>query len=607
MSAVATRTFPASDAAVARLVRRAADLAIDEDRRRRAAATALYQAAQRGDSAALRRLLAAGADPDAGKPVQAGSCATVPPLCAAAARGHTEAIRVLLEAGASPEGATPNGARALHLAARKGLTEAVRLLVAAGADTAAVDFSDHQPLYYACTVNKHDTVRVLAEAGAPTEAATPGGHPSVPALHVCAKKGHAASAGVLLACGAHVDVDDGRGMSPLYVAAREGHHQVVQLLAQYGANVDWFVGTQWNAQTPLMAACMAVSPQPRGTNAHARRRFEQTVLVLADLGAEGGGKAIEACAARGMFTAVRVLLERAAAGTPGSAFVREIVRSVPTAIRHVATCWHVYSQDVLARLLVFHFNVAPALVADRGNEMAPIAHALRHACSLGRTPVIEGILDAVTDAGRTLPVQDGMGALAAACSACHPAAIGVLLERGVGFDADGMASEALVAVCGSYSAIERRVESAKLLIATGRVDVNYVKKGIRTRITPLEQCCSGHNNIDAALVELLLDAGARPVLTGQAFVLARTARSLLEVAALGKTGASNQRKLEAAQKRCAVVAMIDARRAQVEAEQLSALASARRLDLGLYDALRTWMQEHEGYRWKPAAPRAGPS
>lgn len=61
--------------------------------------TPLYTACVNGSAALARRLLAAGAPPDA---ESAGPGAEGTPLCAAACWGHTETVRALLDHGADP-------------------------------------------------------------------------------------------------------------------------------------------------------------------------------------------------------------------------------------------------------------------------------------------------------------------------------------------------------------------------------------------------------------------------------------------------------------------------------------------------------------------------
>jgi cytohesin len=97
-----------------------------EDRR-----TPLEKAAQEGNISEVKRLLAAGADPN--EKASPRAC----PLCMATVRtGNTEVIRELLAAGADPNGRVqipPCWGPPLHLALYEGDLDSARLLVDAGA------------------------------------------------------------------------------------------------------------------------------------------------------------------------------------------------------------------------------------------------------------------------------------------------------------------------------------------------------------------------------------------------------------------------------------------------------------------------------------------
>jgi ankyrin repeat protein len=104
----------------------------------------LYAAATEGDGAAVARLLAAGADPDASVAVRdvvpSGEFfheATA--LLAAVGRGRMEAARLLLDAGAVRFLAAGDGTTPLMNAAVNGQPEVLRLLLGRGA---AVDATE---------------------------------------------------------------------------------------------------------------------------------------------------------------------------------------------------------------------------------------------------------------------------------------------------------------------------------------------------------------------------------------------------------------------------------------------------------------------------------
>lgn len=132
--------------------------------------TALHLAAEQGDVEAVRALLDAGAELDAGTRI-----GRYTPLHLAARGGHGAVVALLLEAGADPLAATTNsGATALHMAAGavRG-HEAVAALLEHGADPNAREASAGQtPLVFAAAANRAEAIAVLLDAGADPGLAT---------------------------------------------------------------------------------------------------------------------------------------------------------------------------------------------------------------------------------------------------------------------------------------------------------------------------------------------------------------------------------------------------------------------------------------------------
>src|SRR5947209_3080557 len=88
----------------------------------------------------------------------------------AARRGDAAAVRKLLEGGVDPNAKTPYGATALLFAADKGHADVVRELIRGKANVNAKDtFYNSTPIVWAAMRNKADIVRELVAAGA-TEA-----------------------------------------------------------------------------------------------------------------------------------------------------------------------------------------------------------------------------------------------------------------------------------------------------------------------------------------------------------------------------------------------------------------------------------------------------
>ncbi len=128
----------------------------------------LAVAAMRDDLAAVRTLLAGGADPN----VPQGDGMTA--LHWAAERGQTDIAAALLAAGARPAATTRLGAYTpLHLAARRGHEAVALRLVAAGADVGAVATTGVTPLHLAAAAGSRATIEALLARGAAVDAREP--------------------------------------------------------------------------------------------------------------------------------------------------------------------------------------------------------------------------------------------------------------------------------------------------------------------------------------------------------------------------------------------------------------------------------------------------
>lgn len=121
--------------------------------------TELWDAARRGDDAAVKSLLDAGADPNS--EFREGGTA----LLFAAQRGHAAVVKLLLERGADVHAKDRlNDWTALHFGIA--YPEVVRLLVARGADVNALEEqSGHSPLWWAAVSRKPESAKTLLDSG----------------------------------------------------------------------------------------------------------------------------------------------------------------------------------------------------------------------------------------------------------------------------------------------------------------------------------------------------------------------------------------------------------------------------------------------------------
>ncbi len=124
--------------------------------------TALMNAVNKNDAAAVRRLIAEGANVDE---LDSGGDA---PLVIAAYKGYAEITQLLLEAGASVAAVDPGmKATALHAAAYAGRVETAKLLVEYHIDIDKQGpYNGYTALHDAIWQNNVEVARVLIDAGA---------------------------------------------------------------------------------------------------------------------------------------------------------------------------------------------------------------------------------------------------------------------------------------------------------------------------------------------------------------------------------------------------------------------------------------------------------
>ncbi|ABC27527.1 FOG: Ankyrin repeat [Hahella chejuensis KCTC 2396] len=121
--------------------------------------SALDVAAQNGDTEAVIALLRAGADPNVGRRAGAPS-----PLHYLAERGDATGVKVLAAAGAKLDYPMANGATALALAVQKGHLSTAKALIKAGADVNVV-YADRSLLMYVVEQNSLLMAQLLVDAG----------------------------------------------------------------------------------------------------------------------------------------------------------------------------------------------------------------------------------------------------------------------------------------------------------------------------------------------------------------------------------------------------------------------------------------------------------
>jgi len=153
----------------------------------------------------------------------------------AAMRGDTAAVRALVAQRADVNAAQGDGATALHWAAYRGDKELADMLIRAGASVKAANREGATPLWLASVNGDAAIISVLLAAGADPNEHLPLGRTP---LMVASRSGNLEAMKVLLDHGADANAKETlRGTTPLMWAADEAHAPAVQLLIQRGADI----------------------------------------------------------------------------------------------------------------------------------------------------------------------------------------------------------------------------------------------------------------------------------------------------------------------------------------------------------------------------------
>ena len=167
--------------------------------------------------------------------VMAGTAFAQAEIADAASRGDTAAIERLLKGGADVNVQQADGATALQWAAYRGDAKLAERLLKSGAKPGVANHNGATPLWLAAMRGDAAVIEALLKGGADANEALPLGRRP---LMLAARSGSVGAVRALLDHGADVNASEAeRGTTALMQAADQGHADVLKELIQHGAKV----------------------------------------------------------------------------------------------------------------------------------------------------------------------------------------------------------------------------------------------------------------------------------------------------------------------------------------------------------------------------------
>ncbi|XP_047597274.1 ankyrin repeat and SOCS box protein 13 isoform X1 [Lutra lutra] len=188
--------------------------------------TPVHEAAQRGETLQLQRLIESGAC------VNQVTVDSITPLHAASLQGQAQCVQLLLAAGAQVDARNIDGSTPLCDACASGSVECVKLLLAYGAKVNPPLYTA-SPLHEACMSGSSECVRLLIDVGANLEAHDC--HFGTP-LHVACAREHLDCVKMLLNAGANVNAAK-LHETALHHAAKVKNVDLIEMLVEFGGNI----------------------------------------------------------------------------------------------------------------------------------------------------------------------------------------------------------------------------------------------------------------------------------------------------------------------------------------------------------------------------------
>jgi ankyrin repeat protein len=213
-------------------------------------------------------------------------------------KGDTDAVRRLLAQKADVNATQVDGATALHWAVYRDDLETADLLLRAGAGVRAANREGTTPLFMASLYGNPKMIERLLQGGADAKERGPNGETTV---MFAARNGNPDAIKVLAAAGADINAREAiRGTTALMWAANEGHPEAVKALVELGAEVGAKSGPaglprNYMAQRVNVNAVEAAAQRRRDALA-AGRTYEEQLNWEIDNGLKIGGRGARAVA-----------------------------------------------------------------------------------------------------------------------------------------------------------------------------------------------------------------------------------------------------------------------------------------------------------------------
>jgi uncharacterized protein len=190
----------------------------------------MLQAAERGDTATLVRLISAGAS------LESTDDAKRTPLLIAVEQNHVEAAKLLIDAGADINAQAENMDTPWLQAGALGRTEILRMMIPKGPDYSVRNRYGGNALIPACERAHVETVGLLLTTDIDVNHVNNLGWTCLLEIVILGDGGprHIETAKLVLAGGADPNIADRDGVTPLAHAKRNGQHTIASLIEAAG-------------------------------------------------------------------------------------------------------------------------------------------------------------------------------------------------------------------------------------------------------------------------------------------------------------------------------------------------------------------------------------